>query len=109
MSQVAVAAPSSTKAATTSCSSKAATSTSVAKLGAGVSLTTGQAGNLYPAGSSTHLLVSDPSSGPAAQQVKLQVSNESQSLGTVKATLSRPAKKAAAASAAKSVKVPNRP
>jgi hypothetical protein len=106
MSQAAVAAPHSSA---TSCSSKAATSTSVARLGAGVSLTTGQAGNLYPAGSSTHLLVTAPSSGPAAQQVRLQLSNESQSLGTVKATLSRPAKKAAAAGAAKSVKVPNRP
>jgi hypothetical protein len=109
MAVAANAAPHSSAAHASSCSSKAATSTSVARLGAGVSLTTGQAGNLYPAGSSTHLLVTDPSSGPATQQVRLQVSNQTQSLGTVQASVSRPAAKAAATSARKSVKVPNRP
>ena len=92
-----------------SCASKSATRTSDARLGAGVSLSTGQAGNLFPAGAPTRLRVTDPSSGPATQQVRLQVRNQSQSVGTLQASLSRAAQKAAAAKAPKSVKVPNRP
>lgn len=82
---------------------------SVARLGAGVSLRTGVDGNLFTAGRPARLLVTAPSSGPATQQVRLQVRNETQSVGMRQASLSRAPAKPARAAAPRTVAVPHRP
>jgi hypothetical protein len=74
-------------------------------LGAGVVLTTGHEGNLFPSGARTRLQLSQPTGGPARQQVRLTIRTESRQVATRTATLTRPSGRSAPATVA----VPRRP
>jgi hypothetical protein len=78
-------------------------------LGAGVGISTGHEGNLYPAGARTALHVSQPTSGPATQQIRLSVSSETRAVGTRQAPLHRTPVPASGVPATRTVSVPNRP
>ena len=104
-------APSGSRSMWAGCTSRAATTTSEARLGAGVSLGTGRAGNLFPAGSSTRLRVTGPSSGPAAQRLRLQVRDETRAVTLRQAALPRtsePSTPSDATATRRTVAVPDR-
>jgi hypothetical protein len=75
------------------------------QLGSGVGVTTGHEGNLFPAGARTRLAVSQPTAGPARQQVRLTIRTETRQVAARTVSLTRQSGQAAAAT----VRVPRRP
>jgi hypothetical protein len=74
------------------------------QLGSGVGITTGHEGNLFPAGAPTRLTVSQPTGGPAKQQVHLTIRTETRQVAMRTASLTRQSGQGAA-----TVRVPRRP
>jgi hypothetical protein len=75
------------------------------QLGSGVGVTTGHEGNLFPAGARTRLQISQPTAGPARQQVHLTIRTETRQVATRTAALTTHT----GAAAATTVHVPRRP
>jgi hypothetical protein len=78
-------------------------------LGGGVTLSTGHAGNLFPAGSATRILISAPTSGPSTQQVRLQLATQTHQVDTDVASLRRTSTTSSESTGTESLQVPDKP